>query len=253
MNKSVLQQDAEQFRALPTSDGKRIAFRHYSRGHSKVIIIAHGFFNNKDTFLFKGVAEAINKHYDVITFDFRGHGKSNGLFSWTTYEPLDLRAVIAYAKEKNYFKIGILGFSLGASVALIEASCNPDIDSLIVVSAPSDFWKINYHFWEYDMLEDLKLNMGKKGRGKGIRPGNPFMRKIRPFDIVDKISPKPVLFIHGEKDWLIKSNHSKNLFEKAKDPKALEIIKGGGHAERIFDVFPRQFEDVCIDWFRRTL
>lgn len=253
MNKSISQKNNEQFSTLPTDDGKRIAFYHYRGGHSKAIIIAHGFFNNKDAFLFKDIAEAINKHYDVITFDFRGHGKSSGLFSWTTHEPLDLRAVISYAKEMHYLKIGVLGFSLGASVALIEASRNSDIDSLIVVSAPHDFWKINYHFWEYDMLEDLKLNMGKKGIGKGVRPGNPFLQKIRPIDIVDKISPKPLLFIHGEKDWLIKPKHSKKLFERAGNPKALEIIKDGGHAERIFDVFPQQFENVCIDWFRRTL
>ena len=103
------------------------------------------------------------------------------------------------------------------------------------------------------MLEDLKLNLGRKGIGKGVRPGNPFLQKIRPLDVVSKIAPKSILFIHGEKDWLIKPSHSKRLFKIAKDPKALKIIKDGGHAERIFDVFPQQFEEICIDWLKRTL
>ncbi len=238
---------------LHTEDGERIALRHYRRDYPGVIIIAHGFYNNKDTVLFEAIAEAFNRHYDVITFDFRGHGKSSGLFSWTSQEPRDLRAVVAYAKKKEYAKVGVMGFSLGASTTLIEAAQSPGIHSVIAVSAVSDFNKIDARFWEPDMLEDLKINIGKKGRGKGVRPGNPFLPKIRPLDVVDKIAPRPVLFVHGEKDWLIKPSHSKMLFERARDPKALEIIEGAGHAERIFDAFPDRFEALCVDWFRKTL
>lgn len=239
--------------SLATEDGQSIALAHYRKGFPILIIIAHGFYNNKDTVLFREIAERISRYDDVITFDFRGHGKSSGLFSWTSREPKDLKAVVSYAKKTGYLKIGIMGFSLGASVALIEASRNPDIDSLIAVSAPYDFWKINYHFWEPDMLEDLKLNMGKKGKGKGMRPSSPFFKKVRPLDIVDKICPRPVLFIHGEKDWLIKPVHSKRLFEKAGDPKGLKIFEGAGHAERIFDCFPDQFIAICAHWFKETL
>jgi len=236
-----------------TEDGKRIALVHVKRGFSKVVIIAHGFYNNKDTFLFRGITEAFSKEYDVIVFDFRGHGKSSDRFSWTAHEQKDLQAIITYAKENHYMKIGVIGFSLGAAVALIEVSNYHNIDSLIAVSTPVDLKSINYHFWEKDMWEDLKLNFGIKGQGKGIRPGNPFLKKIRPLDIVDKVSPTPVLFLHGEKDWLVKPSHSQRLFKKANNPKTLTIIKDGGHAERMFDVFPDQFMKICLDRFRETL
>lgn len=236
-----------------TEDGKRIAFSHVKGGFSKVIIIAHGVYNNKDTVLFRRIADAFAKEYDVIMFDFRGHGKSSGVFTWTALEQKDLRAIIAYAKENNYAKIGVIGFSLGAAIGLIEASCRQNIDSLIAVSVPADLGSINYHFWEKDMWKDLMLNFGAKGRGKGIRPGSLSLQKIRPIDIVDKISPTPVQFIHGEKDWLVKPSHSQRLFDKAKDPKALTIIKDGGHAERIFDAFPNEFMNICLNRFRETL
>jgi len=236
-----------------TEDGERIAFFHIKKGFSKVVIIAPGFYNNKDTVLFKAIADAFSEEHDVIAFDFRGHGESSGLFTWTASEQKDLRAITAYAKENHYAKIGVIGFSLGAVVALIEAGCQKNIDSVIAVSPPADLGNIDYHFWEEEMWEDLKLNLGVKGRGKGVRPGNPSLEKIQPLDIVDKISPVPLLFIHGEKDWLIKPIHSQRLFEKAKDPKALTIIKGGGHAERMFDVFPDQFMKICLDRFRETL
>lgn len=238
---------------LVTEDGKRIAFFHIKKGFSKVIIIAHGAYNNKDTFLFRRIADAFSKEYDVIAFDFRGHGKSSDTFTWTAQEQKDLLAIIAYAKENHYTRIGVIGFSLGAAIALIEASHYQNIDSVIAVSPPADLGSINYHFWEKDMWQDLKLNFGIKGRGKGIRPGNPSLKKIRPIDIVDKVSPTPILFLNGEKDWLIKPSHSQRLFERAKDPKALKIIKGGGHAERMFDVFPDQFMKICLDRFKETL
>ena len=245
--------EGEPDRYVMTEDGKRIAFSHIKGGFSKVVIVAHGFYTNKDTVLFRRMADAFSKEYDVIVFDFRGHGKSSDVFTWTALEQKDLRAITAFAKENNYAKIGVIGFSLGAAIALIEASCQKSIDSVIAVSSPADLGSINYHFWEKDMWADLMLNFGIKGRGKGVRPGSPSLQKIRPIDIVNKISPTPVLFIHGEKDWLVELSHSQLLFDGAKDPKALTIIKDGGHAERIFDVFPEQFMKICLDRFRETL
>ncbi|MBF0494508.1 MAG: alpha/beta fold hydrolase [Candidatus Omnitrophica bacterium] len=236
-----------------TEDGKRIAFTHIKNGFDNVVIIAHGFYNNKDTFLFKKMAVAFGKEYDVIMFDFRGHGKSSDVFTWTALEHKDLRSIIAYAKENKYSKIGVIGFSLGAAIALVEASSQKTIDSVIAVSSPADLGKINFHFWEKDMWRDLMLNMGIKGRGKGVRPGSLSLQKIQPIDIVSKISPTPVLFIHGEKDWIIKPSHSQRLFDAALEPKSIMIIKDGGHAERIFDVYPEQFMKICLDRFSATL
>ncbi|MFA5088166.1 MAG: alpha/beta fold hydrolase [Candidatus Omnitrophota bacterium] len=246
-------QEAEPDRYVMTEDGKRIAFVHIKRGFSKVVIVAPGFYNNKDTVLFRGMADAFSKEYDVIVFDFRGHGKSSDVFTWTALEQKDLRAITAYAKENKYEKIGVIGFSLGAAIALIEASFHQNIDSVIAVSSPSDLGKIDFHFWEQDMWRDLILNFGLKGRGKGVRSGSLALQKIRPRDVVDKISPTPILFLHGQKDWLVKLSHSQRLFLKAKEPKALIIMKDGGHAERMFDAFPDQFMKICLDRFGETL
>jgi pimeloyl-ACP methyl ester carboxylesterase len=236
-----------------TEDGKRIAFVHVKGGFSKVVIIAHGFYTNKDTALFKNMTAAFSKEFDVIAFDFRGHGKSSDVFTWTALEQKDLRAVAAYAKENKYEKIGVIGFSLGAAITLNEASLHQNIDSVIAVSSPMDLGSINYHFWEKEMWEDLKLNVGPKGQGKGVRSGSLSLQKIRPRDIIDKISPTPILFLHGEKDWLVNLRHSQFLFARAKGPKALTVMKDAGHAERMFDAFPDQFMKICLDRFKETL
>lgn len=238
---------------LTTADSHKISVDHLRNGSDQVIVLAHGFYNNKEVYLFKRMAEKLCSTYDILRFDFRGHGKSNGWFSWTCNEPLDLRTVISYAVDRGYKKIGVIGFSMGAATALIEASQNRNINSVIAVSSPYDVWKIDFRFWEKEMLNDLKLNLGMKGKGKFIRPGNPFLPKLRPIDVIEKISPTPCLLIHGKKDWLIKPYHSKKLFEKAKDPKKLILLPNVGHAEKIFDDNPDEFISACTDWFNSTL
>ncbi len=236
-----------------TVDAHRISIEHRKTGHDAVVVLAHGFYNNKEAYLFRGIAEDLSRHFDVISFDFRGHGKSSGLFSWTSYEPRDLRAVMEYAKTCGYGKIGIMGFSLGAAIAIIECVRHKETASLIAVSTPTDFWKIDYHFWEKDMIDDLKLNLGAKGKGKGFKPGNPFLPKIKPIDVIAQVSPIPLLLVHGSEDWLVRPWHSERLYEKAKEPKKLAILKGMGHAERIYDARPKEFIHLCTEWFQQTL
>src|SRR5690348_4090120 len=90
-----------------TEDRVRIAFDVYAQGHQKVIVLAHGFYNSKQALLFKEMASMLSDSYDVIVLDFRGHGQSQGLFTWTAKEPMDLNAVLDFAKTK-YQRIGVV-------------------------------------------------------------------------------------------------------------------------------------------------
>src|SRR3989338_1961953 len=131
---------------LIAADGQQIHYDHYKNGHNRVVIIAHGFFNSKDALLLKDLAQSLGDQYDVIVFDFRGHGQSRGLFYWTTKEQLDLEAVLKFAHQQ-YPKVGVIGFSLGAAISLVVDAKTDLIDSLVSVSAPTEFEKIEYHFW----------------------------------------------------------------------------------------------------------
>ena len=238
---------------LKTKDEHRIEAEHHEGGFKKAVMLAHGFYNAKDTYLFQQIAKVIALHFDVVSFDFRGHGKSSGLFTWTAKECVDLQAVIAYVKSCGYEGIGLMGFSLGAAISLIEAAQNPDVKTVIAVSAPYDFWKIDYHFWKRGMWDDFLLNLGFKAKGKGVRPSHPWQLKIAPIDIVDQISPRGVLFIHGEEDWLIHPRHSRELYNKAKEPKKLIILPKLGHAETMFDQQPDLLMNPSLEWFKDKL
>lgn len=238
---------------LLTSDNQKISYIHYKRDHDKVIIIAHGFYNSKDAALLKKLAESLWDDYDVFMFDFRGHGKSSGSFTWTSKEDKDLKSVLDYLKGK-YKKIGIIAFSLGASVSINVASENKIVDSLICVSVPSDFDKIDYKFWELDLKDDLGYTLfTKEGRkGKGFRLGPFWLKKKRPIGNVSKIKI-PILYIHGEKDWVIKPWHAQVLYGETKSKKKLVIIKNGPHAEYLMKESAKEFISEVRDWFKDTL
>lgn len=237
---------------LTTTDNHKIHYDHYKKDHPSVLIVAPGFFNSKQAVLLKDLAESLSRSHDVIAFDFRGHGKSSGLFYWTSKEHRDLTAVLAYAK-KTYTQIGVIGFSLGAAISLITASKTDVIDSLVCISPPSAFDTIDYRFWELDPENDLVYTFLREGRtGKGVRPGPFWYKKEKPIDCIEKIKA-PILFIHGDKDWIIGPWHSALLSQKTKSPQSRVIIKDGHHAEYLLRKNKKTIIQTLLDWFEKTL
>ncbi len=235
-----------------TTDNKKIKYDHYLNGHSQVIILAHGFYNSKQAVLFKQMAADLSDAYDVIVFDFRGHGESEGVFTWTAREPKDLEAVVDYA-HKSYQKVGVVGFSLGAASSLILAAQSDKITSLIAVSPPTKFRQVDFHFWKMGMAENIVYNTFQEGRiGKGVRPGLLWHKKTHPINVVDQIQT-PTMFVHGQEDWLILPGHSKKLYEKAKCQKQLNIVEGGTHAEYLYRSDKEGIMDMFKEWFQLTL
>jgi len=238
---------------LQTKDGVNISYDHYKQGSRSVIVVCPGFFNSKDNRWMKKAVQMLLPEYDVIIFDFRGHGKSAGIYTWSAKEHLDLDAVMDYAGSQHYEHIGILAFSLGAATAINEAAVRPDIDSMVLVSCPSKFQNIDYHFWEPAMFADLKDNIESGWEGKGARFSNIFLQKQAPIDSVRSIKHAALFFIHGDNDWVIKARHSKKMYESAATKKKLEIIKGGYHAERLFQFQYNEMSDSILEWFSETL
>ncbi len=238
---------------LITKDKHNIAYRHYRQGHDGVIIIVHGFYNSKDAVLLQQLANALLDDYDVFMFDFRGHGKSNGFFTWMSKEGEDFKAVLDYVEGK-YKKTGMVAFSLGGSIAINNLVRDNRVNSLVCVSAASDPNKIDYQFWKLDWKRDLVYTLftleGWKGRG--FRTGPFWLKKSKPSDNVDR-RKIPILYIHGEKDWVIKPWHSQVLYDKTRSKKKLFIIKNGSHAEYLLKDNRQEFLQEMENWFKDTL
>jgi dipeptidyl aminopeptidase/acylaminoacyl peptidase len=71
--------------------------------------------------------------------------------------------------------------------------------------------------------------------------------------IVDKISPRPVLFITSDDDRLVPPDESESLYAHAKEPKKLIVLKGWGHYEVYAGEAFRQVIEPTIAWYRQYL
>ena len=234
---------------LRTADGVDIAYDLYSKDSDSVIIVCPGFFNSKENRWMRKTVDLVRGKFDVIIFDFRGHGESGGKYTWSAEEEKDFNAVLDYAKEKGYEHIGVIAFSLGAASAVNAVAHQDGVDSMILISCPTSFKSINYHIWEPGMFYDLWDNIESGWEGKGARTDHIFIPKEDPVKTITGIKNTSILFIHGDKDWVIKESHSKKLYEAANTKKRLEIIKGGFHAERLVEFHEDEMQKLILDWF----
>ena len=229
---------------LKTKDGIDIAVNHYNKDFDSVIILAPGWFMTKDSKSFLEMSKIFNNQSDILTMDFRGHGRSNGFYTFTSKEVEDISVVIEYAKQR-YKKIYLMGFSLGAALVLIAGSKFDCIDKIIAVSAPTCFSKIENKVWKKEAwiptLQKCELK-----RWVSIRPSLINREKINPIDIIEKVKC-PTLFLAGEKDPTVCSWHTEALYNKAKCPKKYELFENCCHAEDLFLQARERFIKICLD------
>ena len=236
---------------VSTTDSIKVSVDLYRQGERQtVVIICPGFFQSKDTPTFKRLAQTLTNQHDVLCMDFRGHGRSTGLYTFSALEGADLEAVLRWAWE-HYQHVGILGFSLGAAIAINTVTRHLDqVHSLIAVSAPSSFEEIEFKFWTPEAMRTGVLGLEP---GVGCRPGNLFLTKAQPLDSVQHLKGLPILFVHGTRDVIVGVDHSRRLYAAAAEPKRLEIIAGGSHAEALFRDDPERFTRLVQAWLNETL
>ena len=67
--------------------------------------------------------------------------------------------------------------------------------------------------------------------------------------IVDKISPRPILFITSDNDRLVLPEESEQLYAHAGDPKKLVVLKGYGHYEVYSEPAFSEVMAATLEWY----
>ena len=239
---------------LTTADNQQIAYKYYCKGNEKVVVIVHGFFNSKDSELLSQLGEKLSDKYDVFMFDFRGHGESSGAFTWTSNESNDLNSVLDFLKDK-YTRTAVIGFSFGGSTSInVLAEGKYKVDSFVSISAPSDLDKVDYKWWQLDWENDIVYSLLTRDgwQGKGVKIGAWWLDKQNPIDNVGELT-MPVLYIHGDRDWVVGAWHSENLYENTRTEKDIIVIKEGSHAEYLLRKHGDKTYTAINDWLEKTL
>src|SRR5262249_46312955 len=81
-------------RARVTADGVRIDAVHLPGGRELAIVMAHGFTLSWSRHYVWRVATWLNRSGGVVTFDFRGHGRSGGMSTMGDREIRDLDVAV---------------------------------------------------------------------------------------------------------------------------------------------------------------
>jgi dipeptidyl aminopeptidase/acylaminoacyl peptidase len=71
--------------------------------------------------------------------------------------------------------------------------------------------------------------------------------------VVDKIAPRPILFITTDDDRLVPPEESEALYARAGEPKRLVVLKGFGHYEVYAEPAFSQVMAETVSWFRQYL
>jgi len=107
-----------------------VFFHGVGEGELPTLILLHGFPGGEGDVL--GLGERISSgSFNVLTFNFRGVRKSEGTFTFGN-SISDVAAAVDYLKRGNISgvdrdRIGVLGWSFGAWVAMMAGAENPEI------------------------------------------------------------------------------------------------------------------------------
>src|SRR6201984_3875243 len=131
MNKTVVTATA-----LVTDDGVPIDAIHLPGKRDLAIVVAHGFTLSWQRPNVWRIASRLTRMAGVLSFDFRGHGRSGGLSTRGDREIRGLDVVVRWARELGYQRVAAVGFSMGASIVLRYAGLVGGRDAVGSVSRP---------------------------------------------------------------------------------------------------------------------
>jgi fermentation-respiration switch protein FrsA (DUF1100 family) len=167
--------------------------------------------------------------YPVLLFDCRNHGGSDGDGGGPTLgvqESRDVSSAVQFLKERGFLRIVAIGESQGAASAILAAGHDRNIDGVIASSSFATFADLlNAAGRLYGLpkwLGSLTVNVAT-WRLNARKVGTPL-------EAISRISPRPILLIHGIEDGLIAYGASQALFDHAGQPKSLWLVPAADHA-----------------------
>src|SRR5579871_3947309 len=170
--------------------------------------------------------------YNVLAFDFRAHGLSDGRFtSVGHHETNDVLGAIEYVKhrpEVDPSRIGVVGFSMGAAASIQAAARCDDIAALVADSAYATFLDAaKYSFSLVTRVPHFPIAPMAMHWAKWIV--NVDANQLRPVDVIGQIAPRPIFIAHGALDEIVPARHAETLFKAAGEPKEIWIAPGAHH------------------------
>jgi uncharacterized protein len=254
-----------------TADGLRLSgsyLRARTDEQAGVVVYCHEYLSDRWSFC-PYVDHLRDLGYDIFTFDFRNHGASDldrsyAPLQWTTgHEIDDLRAALSFLRTRDDHDpagFGLFGVSRGGTTALITAATEPDVWGVVTDGAfptqgtmvsyivrwaeiyvPSEFLRSLIPMWLYGFL----ARTARLCTERSLRCRFPSVEAA-----VSRLTPRPWLMIHGQRDTYIGPEIAQALFDRGEDPKELWLVPDAKH-NRCRETAPEAYSARLQDYLAR--
>ena len=236
------------------------------------VFIVHGICEHRGRY--ESLAKSLNNaKYSVITYDLRGHGKSEGKKGYIksfTEHVNDLSYVVDKYKN-NQVKQFLIGHSMGGLIGHLYMIGDPKVDGYIASGAPTDYLKkvkpIRYFGYKWFGFLNVHNKFGHQTlthdeiiekyyqrdpltlkKYKVRLAGEMFVSGVKYLNKHLYRNEKPVLILHGGADSIVPVEHSKRIYNLlSTHDKTLKIYESNYH--EIFNELNK--EEVigdCVRW-----
>jgi len=220
-------------------DGKKLHGWFLLKGHDNpTIIVLHGVKGNR-TSVIRYAITLCNANFNVLVFDSRGHGESEGYYvTYGHHEKRDVESAIAFLEDEcglDPSRIGLVGLSMGAAVALQVAAMNKQVRAVWADSPFASLLRVSTHLGrQWTRLPEALVRPIARTtlRIAGLRAKLDF-ETVNPANIARDITC-PVALVHGTADELISHDHSELIYDLlGSAEKEIWILEGASHSKCI--------------------
>jgi pimeloyl-ACP methyl ester carboxylesterase len=203
------------------------------------------------------IPQAVPLHktgFHVLMFDFRAHGRSEGdQVTFGALEQSDLLGAVDYViTQHGIERVGVMGFSMGAGVALLAAAQDDRIAALVVDGAfPRLSGIVTGRARVLGLPDVLARGLAWLALLVGSLRARCRMYRANPIRTADQITA-PVLFIHGEQDPFVSSAELNALAETVRGPVEIWSLPDAGHREA-FVKHTDEYNCRAAQWFEQHL
>lgn len=231
-------------------------------------------------FDYRGLGESEGERGRLVAQDW-AHDIRSGVDRLTTVDAVDQERIL------------LLGWGLGGGVVVAAAADDPRVRAVASVNGIGDGARSTRGMHDeqswINLLARIEVDRGRRasmgrseitspwdivrldldtatngyvgselykapGFGSGVTlESADMLLRFRPELVAGRISPRPLLVVHGERNRLHRAEEARSLYEHAREPKQLVLLEGAGHTEWMFDEHPTFRRLVCtLDEFFTT-
>ena len=197
------------------------------------VVLVHGFSASTEDPKVCRVAEALQADgLDVVAYDARGHGRSEGASTLGDLERHDVAAAVDVARERSE-RVVLVGASMGAIAVLRYAASIDDpesLDGVVTVSCPAQ-WRLprNARGMLAAALTRTPPGRAVASRLMRVQVAPRWTNPEPPIDLVPRITC-PIAVIHGSADRFVAPGDAAELHAVANSPRRIELVPDLGHA-----------------------